>query len=202
MKTRNSVFSFGVVCVLLSIAGFGLAIVMWWNHAYSTATCDSIAMVALVSFILSLTLGGRSLLELFLALQLNTQLNREASRRFVSRLFFRTFFWPVLIFTLVIFTEIIWIGGYKGIAIALMVALATFFVLPSGLPGFFCHSTDVFTLSVIGFSIYAALFTLAFFRRKYWQTTLLWIILVLLMVVNVMGCHAVAGRVPIMSQPS
>ena len=113
----------------------------------------------------------------------------RTSHRIVALLFFGTYFIPL----------ILWVGyglhsgGWREVSqFNLIITAWMYFYFPSGLYGFISDSKNMGGLAALGYIMYGVLFFLAFRLREYWQTILLWVVLVGLLVLNAAGCKSVA----------
>jgi D-alanyl-lipoteichoic acid acyltransferase DltB (MBOAT superfamily) len=112
---------------------------------------------------------------------------KRTSHRTVAFLFFGTYFggfvlwlvWSLLSAGSSIFSR----AGFYFMAWGVC-------LFPSGLFGFVTNSSNLMEgLAIFGYGIYAVIFSFAFWLRKYWQTCLLWVMLVSLVIFNYAGCN-------------
>ncbi len=112
----------------------------------------------------------------------------NTSRWIITSLFFGTYLCPF----------ILWIGsglasgGTQNLSkINVILTFSAILIFPSGLFGFLIDSLNANWLAACGYIVYGLLFGMAFSLRRHWQTFLWWIVLVVLLVFNVIGCQAV-----------
>jgi hypothetical protein len=125
----------------------------------------------------------------------DAQMSKKEERtscREVAGLFLGTYLSP---FILWIGIGILAGGLGKVSFFSLMLTVYMIFSFPCGLLGLVSESDNVHGLAVLGYIAYLALFILAFKFRKPWQTILLWVALVALLVLNVAGCQHVIKHV-------
>ena len=95
MKTPRSLFCFGAACILLSTAGVCLAVAIKKSCVFSISSFSFAILVSLISVVLSLTIGRRSLFELFSAIHADIRAYLRWSER-MNKSVAHWFYWRLV----------------------------------------------------------------------------------------------------------